>query len=387
MIRQAAFTALFAVVATVSVVSLLESAARPFGEEAFSLVQWVLFGVTMAGAIAALVRSLRYYATLAAARRVMPDPVPPTAPPPGRGRIWQRLPTVLDDVSWVVVACLVATVNVLAVVATIRALDDLAGDSDAPVGWLIWQLAVLVACSAALTRFTLAATRELWDRARRRRRNAIHVVTGRLLHWPGEDRTPSPARRAISCALTALLAATAWATGSGPLLDAERPGRDAPVASGGPGLDVAGARPVGGDRVGRGRPRPRRRTGRRERPERAATTPPTVPAAPVAQPIAPGTRAERREPDRRAPERRRAQDPRTAPEDREPAPGVPPPGSQPAPASPEGPVPEAPGPTPAPPPVPPPAGGEIPCPEGLPPEVAAVLPSCGEPLPHLSRKS
>jgi hypothetical protein len=290
--RDAGLTLLFAVIAVVSAVGLVKTAVRPFEAGSYGIAQWALFAVTLVGSTLAFVRSIRFYASLSLLTALRPRSEEGTesSDPP---KAESTLHPVLDDLSWAAIALAVAAINALAVWAVLATLDALFGGSSTPTGWLLWQLALLTAALTTLVRFAEAVVAELRDRSRRRRRNLVHIITGKLVSWPGDAPGKSGSGRwkgrAATAAAAAALAAASWASASGPLLDPEPPGNGPPAAGvqAGVRLEQGGSGTAGAmggaPAAGAGAPAPGATgppAGLGARPTRPQTAPPRGEAAP-----------------------------------------------------------------------------------------------------------
>jgi hypothetical protein len=182
LVRDALLTLLFAVIAVVSAVTLAKTLTKPFATGSLSLVQWALFVVTAVGATLAFVRSIRSYASLSLLPRLRRKREEETADTPAAEPSEPRMHPVADHLSWGAITLAITVINVLTVWAIVTTLSELFGDTDASTGWLFWQLAVLVAALTGLVGLTRAVIAELRDRARRKRRNAVHVIANKLIY-------------------------------------------------------------------------------------------------------------------------------------------------------------------------------------------------------------
>jgi hypothetical protein len=392
LVQEALFTLLFAVIAVVSATTLAKTLTKPFEMGSLNPAQWVLFAVTTVGATLAFVRSIRFYASLSLVARLRRTRAEGSKDAAGGSTPQPPLHPVVDHVTWAALTLAIAVINVLALWAVILTLADLFGDAQTPTGWLLWQLAVLVAALAGLVRLTRSVIAELRDRSRRRRRNAVHVVANKLIYWPSQPQRASSAKRrtgqASGVVAGAVLAAASWASASGPLLEpvpepgATPAGEAAPTTTSRPDGTSSSSRPAKVQPPGRRRspagvraekshknsgstPRSQRSGSGRSTPvaPTATTQLPAPPSSPPAS-TAPATsdapsaapQTERRRSPRRPPERRRGRRDRPR--------GAPAPTPTPAPTT---------TPTPTPTPTPPPAA---PTP-GPAPEPPCEQPPCG----------
>jgi hypothetical protein len=219
-LKDASLTLLFAVITAVSAVALAKTVASPFQGGSFGVAEWAMFVVTVAGGTFAFVRSVRYWASLSLLTRLRPPSSDGPSEPSESASPERRMHPILDDLTWGALALTVVAINVFAVWAVVVTVGDLLGDSETAAGWLLWQLALLTAAATGLGRLGAAFAAELRDRARRRHRNAVHVVTGKLLNASCESSsTGRRAQQVAAIAATAALALVSLASASGPLLE------------------------------------------------------------------------------------------------------------------------------------------------------------------------